>query len=147
MRLESDQVDQIYDQMCAIMCIDTQEREEEYLEATEVEQAEMDKDLAKIKRLIASRRLAISAEGNKIEYQLSVPIKQLHNEIHTLSFGIDSMKVGKLLKSQSNKNLSDADKGKAFVSTALNLPATTTEEMILADFTRISEVVTFFTVV
>ncbi|NIZ47805.1 hypothetical protein PVA44_07745 (plasmid) [Entomospira nematocerorum] len=144
-RLSVEETQEQFELICGAMLMDIEERQVELEYATEEERQRVEKQEHKIKTWIAFKRLSLNQNPDTIAYHLSQPIKQGNQEIHTFIFGLADLKVGKVLKSQSNKHLGDTEKGKAFISAVLGIPTLTLDECSLPDFTRIGEIIAFFT--
>ncbi|NIZ47774.1 phage tail assembly protein (plasmid) [Entomospira nematocerorum] len=142
--LNEEQIEGIYQTLCAAMYIDEDDRHSTYERQTPEEQKAMDDTESIIKQLIAKSKLTLSADNESVVYRLLRPIKTNNSETQEVSFSVDSLSVEKLMKAQSKPNLSDAEKGRQLLALATGLSLLQIDKMLTKDYQKLQMVLGFF---
>ena len=141
-QLDAETVDEIFKQMCKSLYIDLDEVAFD-LQRADAEQQKASQDtIDKIKWHIATSRLEL--ENGVMSYHLIRPVKNLNNELQTLTFTVESLAVEKVLKSQANKNALETQKIVQLFSLIFNVSPLSIERLHTKDFANLSAIVGFF---
>lgn len=142
--LNDEQVESMYETLCAAMYIDEEDRQNTYNRQDAEEQKAMDDTVSMIKQLIAKGSLSLSADNERVVYRLLRPIKTNNTETQEVSFSVDSLSVEKVMKAQSKQNLSEAEKARQLLAFATGLSLLQIDKMLVKDYHKMQMVLGFF---